>query len=175
MLLDDSLDRFRRVVVKEAKTALTKQSRNFTKELYNSIKSTSKVSKNSFELAFYMAKHGKFQDQGVNGLKSSYIINKKSPFRFGKSKGQKAGKDGLSANIFKWVKFRRFQFRDRKTGKFMSYKNTAFLVSRSIYNKGIKATRFFSKPFDAAYKNLPEQVIKAYALDVDNLLKNSLQ
>jgi hypothetical protein len=175
MLLGDSLDRFRRVVVKEAKTALTKQSRNFTKDLYNSIKSTSKVSKNSFELAFYMADHGKFQDQGVKGFKSTYALSRNSPFKFGKSKGKKASSNGLSANIFKWVKFRRFQFRDRETGKFMSYKQTAGLVSSSIYNKGIKATRFFSKPFDAAYKNLPEQVIKAYSLDVDNLLKNSLQ
>jgi hypothetical protein len=171
MLLDDSLDRFRRVVVKEAKTALTKQGRNVSKELYNSIRATSKVSKNSFELAFYMADHGKFLDEGVKGKNSGFKAPN-SPFQFSSGTGKKGG---LTKGIQDWVKARRFQFRDRNTGKFMSYENTAFLISRSIYLTGTKPTRFFSKPFDAAYKNLPEQVIKAYSLDVDNLLKNSLQ
>ena len=175
MSVESELHRFGKVVVKEAKTALTKQDRNVSKELYNSLKYDSKVSKNSFELSFYMADHGKFQDQGVHGLTSSYIVNKDSPFKFGKSKGKKASENGLSANIFKWVKARRFQFRDKKSGKFMSYKNTAFLISGSIYNKGLKATKFFTKPFEAAFKKLPEEIVKAYGLDVEKLLSNTIK
>ena len=59
MSVEKALDRFGRTVVKESKTALTKQGRNVSKSLYNSIKYTSKVSKNSFELSFIMEDHGK--------------------------------------------------------------------------------------------------------------------
>lgn len=169
MSVEKELKRFGRTVVKEAKTALTKQDRNVSKELYNSIKYDSKVSENSFELSFYMADHGKFQDKGVKG-KSSSAKAPNSPFKFGSGTGKKGG---LSSSIFEWVKARRFQFRDRDSGKFMSYKSTAFLISRSIYQKGIKPTKFFSKPFESAFKRLPDELIKAYGLELDKLLANT--
>lgn len=174
------LERFKRVVVKESKTALTKQDRNVSKDLYNSIRGDVKVSKNSFEMSFYMADYGKFQDKGVKG-KSSSARAPLSPFKFGKSSGKKRSENGLGASIFSWVKSRRFQFQDTKkynpkaTGRFMSYEQTAFLISRSIYQKGLKPTKFFSKPFEAAFKRLPDDIIKAYGLDVDKLLSNTTQ
>ena len=168
MSVDAALDRFGKVVVKEAKTALTKQDRNVSKELYNSIRFDSKVSKNSFELSIYMADHGKFLDQGVKG-KSSSLKAPNSPFQFGSGTGKKGG---LTKGIDKWVRARRIQFRDKKSGKFMSFQNTAFLIARSVYQKGTKETKFITKPFNAAYKNLPEEVVKAYGLQVEQLLKN---
>ena len=65
----------------------------------------------------------------------------------------------------KWVLHRRIQFKDRKSGKFMSYKSTAWLITRSIYSKGIKPSLFFTKPFEAAYKNLPNELIDKYGLE----------
>ena len=171
MSVEKALQRFGSTVVKESKTALTKQGRNVSKSLYNSIKYTSKVSKNSFELSFIMEDHGKFLDQGVQG-KVSKIKSPNSPFRFGSGTGKKGG---LSNGIEEWVRARRFQFRDRKTGKFMSFKNTAYLISRSIYLTGTKPTNFFTKPFNAAFKNLPNEVVKAYGLTVDKLIKTALQ
>tara|TARA_R110000796_G_scaffold251608_2_gene383470 strand:+ start:307 stop:822 length:516 start_codon:yes stop_codon:yes gene_type:complete len=168
MSVDAALNRFGKVVVKEAKTALTKQDRNVSKELYNSIRFDSKVSKNSFELSIYMADHGKFLDQGVKG-KSSSLKAPNSPFQFGSGTGKKGG---LTKGIDKWVRARRIQFRDKKSGKFMSFQNTAFLIARSVYQKGTKETKFITKPFNAAYKNLPEEVVKAYGLQVEQLLKN---
>lgn len=170
MSVDLALKKFGRVVVKEAKTALTKQDRNVTKETYNSIRFDSKVSKNSFELSFYMVDSGKFLDRGVKGVVSS-LKSPNSPYKFGSGTGKKGG---LSKGILKWVTNRRFQFRDRSSGRFMSFKNTAFLISRSIYLKGTKPTNFFSKPFNAAFKKLDEQVIKAYGLEVDKLLSDIL-
>lgn len=170
MSVEKELKRFGSVVVKESKTALTKQDRNVSKELYNSIRFDSKVSKNSFELSFYMSEHGKYLDKGVQG-KTSSLKSPNSPFKFGSGTGKKGG---LSDGIFEWVKARRFQFRNKETGKFMSYKNTAFLISRSIYLKGTKPTRFFEKPLNAAFKRLPEEIIKSYGLEVDHLLKNAL-
>ena len=169
MSVEKELNRFGKVVVKEARTSLTKQDRNVNRKLYNSLDYNVKVSKNSFEMSFFMEDYGQFQDKGVKG-KSSSIKAPNSPFKFGSGTGKKGG---LTSSIFEWVKARRFQFRDKDSGKFMSYKSTAFLISRSIYQKGIKATRFFSKPFESAFKRLPDDIIKAYGLEVDKFLTNT--
>ena len=52
----------------------------------------------------------------------------------------------------------------------MSYENTAFLITRSIYHKGIKPSRFFSKPFDEAFKELPDEILEAYGQDLNKFL-----
>lgn len=172
--LTKGLNRFGSVVVKESKTALTKKGKNDTKGLYNSTQYKLKISKNSFQLEFLMDEHGKFVDKGVRG-KTSSLKAPNSPFRFGKSSGGGRQKGGLSDSIESYVKRKRFQFRDRKTGKFMSFKQTASLISSSIYNKGIEETLFFTKPFDAAFKRLPGEIVKVYSLDVDKLLKQALK
>lgn len=171
MSVESELNKFGKVVVKESRTALTKQRRNVSKDLYNSLKYDVKVNKNSFEMNFYMSDYGQFQDKGVQG-KSSSAKAPNSPFKFGSGTGEKGG---LTNGIFEWVKARRFQFRDRKSGRFMSYKNTAFLISRSIYQKGLKPTKFFSKPFESAFKRLPDNLVKAYGLQLDKFLANTLK
>lgn len=171
MSVEVALKKFVNVVVKESKTALTKKDRNVSKSLYNSIKGKSKVSKNSFEISFEMEEHGKYLDKGVKG-KSSSLKSPSSPFKFGSGTGKKGG---LTEGILNWVTRRRFQFREKKTGQFMSYKSTAFLITRSIYLTGTKPTEFFTKPFNAAFKKLPDEIVKAYALEVNSLLKNSFQ
>ena len=45
------------------------------------------------------------------------------------------------------------------------------MIARSIYNKGIKPSLFFTKPFQKAFKNLDKDIIEAYKLDVEELLK----
>jgi len=162
---------FSKHVVKQSKTNLTKGNRNVSKELYNSISYDLKASPNSFELGFNMQDYGQFQDLGVRG-KTSSSRAPKSPFKFGTGSGAKGG---LTNGIDNWVKRKRIQFKNRKTGKFMTYESTAFLIRNSIYNKGLKPTMFFSKPFESGFLNLPEEIIKAYGLDVENFLKYTLK
>jgi hypothetical protein len=175
MSVEVALKKFVNVVVDESKNALTKKDRNVSKSLYNSIKGKSKVSKNSFEISFEMEEHGKYLDKGVKG-KSSSLKAPDSDFQFGSGRGKKGG---LTEGILNWVTKRRFQFRERKEkgkkGQFLSYKSTAFLITRSIYLTGTKPTEFFTKPFNAAFKKLPDEIVKAYALEVNSLLKNSFQ
>ena len=171
MSVEIALKKFVDVVVKESKNALIKKDRNVSKSLYNSIKGKSKVSKNSFEISFEMESYGKFLDKGVKG-KSSSLKAPDSDFQFGSGTGKEGG---LTEGILKWVTRRRFQFREKETGQFMSYKSTAFLITRSIYLTGTKPTEFFTKPFNAAFKKLPDEIIKSYALEVNSLLKNSFQ
>lgn len=161
------LNKFGKYVVQQARSNLSKKNKNVTGELYNSISYDLKVSESgaSFSLVFKMADYGEFQDKGVKG-KSSSTKAPTSPYRFGSGKG---GKGGLSESIPKWVRDRRFQFRDKKTGQFMSYESTAFLITCSIYQTGIPTTNFFSRPFGLAFKQLPPDIVQAFALTQEDL------
>jgi hypothetical protein len=166
-----TLTEFSKYVVKQSRTNLTKGGKNVSKQLYDSIGYDLNISANSFELGFKMQDYGQFQDLGVRG-KTSSSRAPRSPFKFGTGSGAKGG---LTNGIDNWVKRKRIQFTNRKTGKFMSYDTTAYLIRNSIYNKGMKPTMFFSKPFEAGFINLPDDVIKAYGLDVENFLKYTLK
>ena len=156
-----ALDRFKDHIIAQAKRNLTNKDKNVSKKLYNSIEGTVKVMPNSIGMYFNMEEYGAYQDQGVKGKKSASKAPQ-SPFRFGSKTGKEGG---LTAAIEKWVKQRRIQFKSRETGMKLSYKNTSFLITRSIYSKGIKPSLFFTKPFEAAYKNLPNELIDKYGLE----------
>lgn len=170
--VDLVLKRFRDYVIQQARTNLSKGDKNVSKELYNSLKGEV-VTDDTFSIVgFSMADYGKFQDQGVKG-KTSSAKAPNSPFKFGSGLGKKGG---LTNGILKWVQARGFQFRDKKTGKFMSYEQTGYLISRSIFHKGIKASLFFTKPFEAGYKKfIDTDLIKAFGQDVETMIDYNLK
>ena len=55
-----------------------------------------------------------------------------------------------------------------KKGQFGSYKSMGYILARSIKNKGIKASMFFTKPFEQAFKRLPEDLAETLAKDITN-------
>ncbi len=160
------LDRFGRYIVQQARANLTRKNKNVSKDLYNSIKWEADASQTgaSFSASLSMLPYGDFQDKGVKGKNSTPQGTQGSPYRFGSGTGKKGG---LTEAINKWVKARRFQFRDDK-GKFMSYDSTAFLVARSIYRKGIPASFFYSRPFGLAFQKLPTELVEAFRLTPDD-------
>lgn len=162
------LDAFGKYVVKQSRANLTRKKKKDTGELYKSIDYDLFVSKTeaSFSLSFKMADYGEFIDKGVKGVSSSAKAPN-SPYKFGTGSGSKGG---LTNGIDQWVSRKRIQFQDRQNGKFMSYKQTAFLIRRSIWFKGIETTNFFSKPLEDAFKRLPDDLLDAFGLDVDNIL-----
>jgi hypothetical protein len=149
--LQEELNKFAKYVIQQSRSNLSKSDKNVSKELYNSLGYNVEVTSKGAELGFSMEQYGEFQDKGVRG-KSSSAKAPNSPFRFGSGTGKKGG---LTNSIDKWVRRRGIQFKDRKSGRFLSYQSTAFLISRSIYQKGIKPSLFFTKPFVAAFKRLP--------------------
>jgi hypothetical protein len=46
---------------------------------------------------------------------------------------------------------------------------------RSIWNKGLATTNFFTKPFEQAFQRLPEDIYAAYGLEVESQLKIALK
>ena len=161
--LQNELNKFAKYVIQQSRSNLSKSDKNVSKELYNSLGYNVEVTDKGAELVFSMVQYGEFQDKGVRG-KSSSAKAPNSPFRFGSGTGKKGG---LTNSIDKWVRRRGIQFKDRKSGRFLSYQSTAFLISRSIYQKGIKPSLFFTKPFVAAFKRLPDELIEAYSIGLE--------
>jgi len=66
-----TIKRFRDYVVSQAKANLTRQGKNVSKSLYNSIKGEIVSEQNYSIVGFIMDEHGAYQDQGVRGKFSS--------------------------------------------------------------------------------------------------------
>ena len=155
------LSKFAKAVIKASRQNLTKKGKNSTKQLYNSLDYEVRVMKNSFAMSFLMEAYGKFQDQGVSGKKKKY----NTPFNY---------KDKMppSKAFDKWSIRKGIAPRD-KEGKFIKRKSLNFLIARSIYNNGIKPSLFFTKPFEAAFERLPEDLIKKFGLDLERFLTST--
>jgi len=156
------LNEFKKYVIQQARTNLTKGRKNVNNKLYDSLDGNVKVNDNSFSLEFLMEDYGVFQDKGVSGTKKKY----NTPYSY-------TTKMPPRKSLEDWVSRKRFQFRD-ENGRFISYKSMSFLIQRSIFQKGIKPSLFFTKPFEKAFDRLPNELIEAYGLDVEDLLAFTL-
>jgi len=145
-----ALNKFGKYLVTEARKNLTRKNKNNTKKLYDSLRYEVNVMPNSMNFDFFMEEYGEWVD-----------------------KGRKAGKNPPQSAILKWVEQRRIQFRDNR-GRFKTYDSTAWAITKSIGKRGIPATDFYSRPFNLGYAKLPDEVIQAYALDVEEFLEFSI-
>ena len=160
----DALNKFAKYVIQQSRSNLTKGKKNASKELYNSLDSDIKVSKNSFELSFLMEDYGVFQDKGVSGTEKKY----NTPFKY-------TNKKPPASAFSNWVVRKGLKGTRDSKGRFTSRKGLQFAIANSIYKKGIKPSLFFTKPFEKAFNNLPKDIVMAYALDVEKLLENTIK
>jgi len=159
----NALNKFGKFVIQQARSRLTKGNKNVNKKLYNSLEYLPFRDGDSVGVKFFMEKYGKFQDQGVKGAKSNYIENKKSPFSYStKMPPPSAFKD--------FIKRKGIKGRDKKTGRFITNKSLQFLIARSVFEKGIRASMFFTKPFNQAFKKLPQELQENFAKDIENII-----
>lgn len=174
MSVVNELEKFGKYVVQQSKSNLSKKKKKDTSNLYNGIKFEVTKEKDTTTLTFDFGTandYWQFVDKGVKGVSSSAKAPN-SPFKFGTGTGKSGG---LTKGINGWVARKRIQFQDRKTKQFLSYKATAFLIIRSIWNKGLETTNFFTKPFEQAFKRVPDDIYAAYALEVEEQLKVRLK
>jgi len=158
--VQQELNRFAKYVIQQSRTNLTKSKKNSSKALYNSLDYDLNVSPNSFSMSFLMEDYGIFQDKGVSCIKKKY----NTPYSY-------TNKMPPPSKMDKWIVRKGLRGVRGKDGKFISRKSLQFMIARSIYNNGIKPSLFFTKPFEKAFKNLDKDIIEAYKLDVEELLK----
>jgi len=165
--VDEVLNAYAEYVVDSAKKNLVDERKSLG-DLYKSVSYKYEKSQNLFLLDFLMEDYGTFVDKGVRGKTSTYPETSAalSQFQYGSGNFPKGG---LTEGIKGWLEKKRFQWRDKK-GRFMSYDTMTYLISRSIYNKGLKANLFFTTPFELGLQNLPKQLTDAFSLDIENAI-----
>jgi hypothetical protein len=154
------LNKFRDYVISQAKSNLTRQRKNTSKTLYNSIKGNVKAMPNSFSMEFTMEEYGFYQDKGVSGIKKKYNTDFNYTTKMPPPKA-----------FDKWIVKKGLAPRDK--GKFKSRKSLSFAIARSVYINGIKPSLFFTKPFEAAYKRLPNDLVEAFGLEAIKLFNTT--
>ena len=161
-----ALIKFRDTIINEAKANLKSMGKDSTGKLSKSIKGEVKEMPNSISMYFQMEAYGFFQDKGVSGIKKKYntefsYTNKMPP----------------PSKLDKWIVRKGIAPRD-KQGKLMSRKGLQFAIARGIFMNGIKPSLFFTKPFEKAFKKLPDVLVDKYGLDAqelfDSIMKETL-
>lgn len=170
--LNGVLQDYAKYVIQQAKTNLTKDVNKYGSNkgggnLYNSLSYDILIENEDFLVDFLMEDYGQFVDKGVKGKTSTYPETQAalSQFQYGSGTGPKGG---LTKGINQWISKKKFQWKDKKTGRFMSYESMAYIIARSIYNKGLKANLFFTRPFEKGLEKLPQDLYKAFVTDVDS-------
>lgn len=116
----------------------------------------------SFDLDFYMEDYMEYQDKGVSGVKKKFD----TPYSYKDKRPPASAFD-------KWTIRRGLAPRDDK-GRFMSRRSLNFAIANSVFNYGIKPSLFFTKAFEKHFKTLPDEIIEAFGLDVEELMRITL-
>ena len=157
--LRDELNKFAKYVIQQSRTNLTKGKKRASNELYRSLGYEVNESAKTTSLAFEMVDYGKFQDRGVSGKNKKY----NTPYSY-------TAKMPPPQAFDKWVVRKGIAPRT-KGGKFTSREGLKFAIAKSIYKNGIRPSMFFTKPFEAAFKRLPDELIEAYSIGIEKQIQ----
>ena len=154
----EALEAFKDFIIQQSRSRLSKAGKKATGSLYQNLSGEVDAMPNSIYVKFEMPYYGKFQDKGVSGTKRKYD----TPYSF-------KNKMPPIKDIAQWAKSKNIRLRD-ENGRFTkgNYNTIGFIFARSIKEKGIKPSLFFTKPFEQAFEKLPDELIEAFALDMDD-------
>jgi len=152
-----ALEKYAKYVIQQSRSNLTKKKNNASKQLYNSLEYRIQGDK----ISFLSEDYGEYLDKGVKGAKSTYPESSASPFKY-------TTKQPPSKVFDKWSIRKGIAPRD-KQGRFVSRQSLNFLIARSIKNKGIRATLFFTKPFERGLDLYGDEIVAGYLEDKLNL------
>lgn len=158
------LEFFRDIIIEESKQNLIRQKKNASGRLMKSIKPGKvKVTPDGIEVNVEMENYAEFIDKGVSGTKRKY----NTPFKY-------TNKMPPPSKLDKWGIRRGIAPRDEK-GRLLPRKSINFLIARSIKEKGIKPSLFFTKPFNRIMGLLPTELTKAFAIDIQKMLEETFK
>jgi len=159
------MSEFRKALEKYAEFVINKSRQNLQKGGKYGTHNKSGVLSKSLEykikgdkVSFLSEDYGEYLDKGVKGAKSTYPESSASPFRYRNLKPP--------AEVFeKWIKKSNIQGRDKKTGRFITRQSLSYIIANSIYSKGIRASMFFTKPFEEALPLFEDDFLEGFLND----------
>ena len=137
-------------------------------DLSSSIETNEPVLKGSIlEIDIFMNRYGLFVNKGVKGTKSGHS---KAGYKFTKSGPSKAFVESIQAWIkrggLKSTNVKRSVSKHESKNKSIAEISSAYAVSRSIMQKGIKGNGFFDKAAKTAVKKVGSRLGAALKIDV---------
>ncbi len=162
--VEKTMNDFAHRVVHDAKLNL------FPGALKNSIRADLDVFPNSFSLEFFMNAYGLFQDKGVDGTQ----VRHGGKWRY---KSVRWPSKKFAKSMEDWARKHNVRVLRDKDGKFKkgSFKQMGYMMAWAKQRKGTKPSLFFTRPFEAAFADLPDDVVKAYGLELDKTFKQWLE
>jgi len=132
---------------------------NSSGELANGLSYKLVKGKHSLNILYYSnQKYADFLEEGVKGSTSTYDTAKKSPFKF--------KKQNLARGVVEeWIDTKPIKLRDLKTNRFITpteaaKKQAAYLIGKSIANKGIAPRHYF--------RDAIQETKKRFVMDLAN-------
>ena len=158
-------------VVKEGKGILKKKKKTTSgNTLFNDFDYLVTKQQDSVTLEFEFGgaeDYWQFVDEGVRGAGgfkgSGRARGQGSPFKF-------SSKMPPRKPLMQWIKNKPLKGRDKK-GRFIKRESFAFLIQRSIFQRGLERTQFFSKPFTEQLNKQTDNITEAFADDLEIALE----
>ena len=166
-----ALQKFGNNVVKEGKDILKKKKKTTSgNTLFNDFDYLVTNQQDSVTLEFEFGgaeDYWQFVDEGVKGVGgfkgSGRARGQGSPFKF-------SSKMPPRKPLMQWIKNKPLKGRDKK-GRFIKRESFAFLIQRSIFQRGLERTQFFSKPFTEQLNKQTDNITEAFADDLEIALE----
>lgn len=167
--LTKTLEKIGKMWRKNARISLRMQDKVNTGALYNSMPLIVGEDKDGYFVDITPQVHyWEFVDKGVQGAsRNIFTRQSESPFKFGSGKGPR----GLRGAIDKWVVQKSIEGTRDAQGRFTPRKSLVFLISRAIYNRGLKPTFFISDTL----KRLKPKAMKWLGLAIDKDVANAIK
>lgn len=166
-----SLNDFARSVIKQSRANLKRMGKNASSALSKSLGYDLRVHRQSFSLSMLMEDYGEFVDKGVKGIGGT------------KADGTVWKKKRVTNALYKYTNkrpphtaFNGWTIRKgiaprSKGGQFTTRRSLLYALATSVYHTGLETTNFFSLPFAKEFKKLPDELVDAFALDLQEFIK----
>lgn len=171
--LQKALQKIGKIWRKNARISLRKQDKVNTGALYNSMSVTVGEDKDGYFVNITPQVHyWEFVDKGVQGAsRNIFSRQSESPFKFGSGKGPR----GLRGAIDKWTVQKNIEGTRDAQGRFVTRKSLVFMISRAIYNRGLKPTFFISDTLKRLKPKAMQMLSKAMSEDMASALRLNLK
>ena len=168
-----ALQKIGKIWRKNARISLRKQDKVNTGALYNSMSVTVGEDNEGYFVNITPQVHyWEFVDKGVQGAsRNIFSRQSESPFKFGSGKGPR----GLRGAIDKWTVQKNIEGTRDAQGRFVTRKSLVFMISRAIYNRGLKPTFFISDTMKRLKPKAMQMLSKAMSEDMASAIRLNLK
>jgi len=173
-LVKKILEKFGRNLEVASKKNLAKKNKNASKTLSNSLKFVTTEKDGIFTMTGTAQDYWEFVDRGVKGVGGSKADGSKWKRKRVTDKKFKYRNKRPPTKVFNLWTIRKGLAPRSKGGQFTSRKSLLFAIAESVYRTGLETTHFVTAPAEKLLKSIPNKLIEAYGLEVEELLKKQL-